>query len=113
MGRATVILWLMMTAGVVTAQTGEVVRALPQWLTGIIALSVFLFLVFVTFLVNKAWCQDRRPETKAHDFEKTTNYANTNGEHNDIHLDMVRSIENEVVYENAALDGFEDKVTSM
>lgn len=29
---------------------------LPQWLTGIIAISIFLFLAFVTFLVNRAWC---------------------------------------------------------
>lgn len=35
------------------AETG---RVLPQWLTGIIAVSIFLFLVFVTFLVNRAWC---------------------------------------------------------
>uniref|UniRef100_A0A8K9UZ67 Uncharacterized protein n=1 Tax=Oncorhynchus mykiss TaxID=8022 RepID=A0A8K9UZ67_ONCMY len=30
-------------------------RTLPQWLTGIIAVVVFLFLIFVAFLVNKAW----------------------------------------------------------
>lgn len=34
----------------------ETERVLPQWLTGIIAVSIFLFLVFVTFLVNRAWC---------------------------------------------------------
>ena len=32
-------------------------RLLPQWLTGIIAVVIFLFLAFVTFLVNKAWCR--------------------------------------------------------
>ncbi|XP_020354172.1 PDZK1-interacting protein 1 isoform X1 [Oncorhynchus kisutch] len=59
MGRATTgILWLMLTLGVVTAQIGKVDRTLPQWLTGIIAVGVFLFLIFVAFLVNKAWCQD-------------------------------------------------------
>lgn len=31
-------------------------RPLPQWLTGIIAVCGFLFLVFVSFLVNRAWC---------------------------------------------------------
>lgn len=33
-------------------------RLLPQWLTGIIAVSIFLFLVFVGVLVNKAWCEE-------------------------------------------------------
>uniref|UniRef100_A0A667XIS0 PDZK1-interacting protein 1 n=1 Tax=Myripristis murdjan TaxID=586833 RepID=A0A667XIS0_9TELE len=35
-------------------------RLLPQWLTGIIAVVAFLFLTFVVFLVNKAWCQTPR-----------------------------------------------------
>lgn len=35
----------------------ETERVLPQWLTGIIAVSIFLFLVFVTFLVNRVWCR--------------------------------------------------------
>ncbi|KAJ7993206.1 hypothetical protein DPEC_G00270040 [Dallia pectoralis] len=113
MGRATVILWLLVTVDVVTAQTGEVSRALPQWLTGTIAVSAFLFLIFVTFLVNKAWCQDSSPETNAHECEKTAAYVNTNGEHYDTRLDMIRSIENEGVYDNVDLDGFEDKVTAM
>lgn len=36
----------------------ETERVLPQWLTGIIAVSIFLFLAFVTFLVNRAWCRE-------------------------------------------------------
>ncbi|TNM88087.1 hypothetical protein fugu_006308 [Takifugu bimaculatus] len=31
-------------------------RALPQWLTGIIAVAGFLLLAFVALLVNRAWC---------------------------------------------------------
>uniref|UniRef100_A0A8C4SCI0 Uncharacterized protein n=1 Tax=Erpetoichthys calabaricus TaxID=27687 RepID=A0A8C4SCI0_ERPCA len=32
-------------------------RAIPPWLTGIIAVVVFLFLVFIVFIVNKMWCE--------------------------------------------------------
>ncbi|XP_056893471.1 uncharacterized protein LOC130528303 isoform X4 [Takifugu flavidus] len=41
-----------------TAQTGgsQAERALPQWLTGIIAVAGFLLLAFVALLVNRAWC---------------------------------------------------------
>lgn len=35
-------------------------QTLPNWLTGIIAVAVFLFLIFITFLVNKAWCETPR-----------------------------------------------------
>ncbi|XP_053709826.1 PDZK1-interacting protein 1 [Synchiropus splendidus] len=33
-------------------------RPLPPWLTGLISVSVFLFLVFVVFLVKRAWFSD-------------------------------------------------------
>uniref|UniRef100_A0A3B4G6L7 Uncharacterized protein n=1 Tax=Pundamilia nyererei TaxID=303518 RepID=A0A3B4G6L7_9CICH len=33
-------------------------RALPQWLTGIIAVCGFLFLAFVVILAKKAWCEN-------------------------------------------------------
>ncbi|XP_056893487.1 small integral membrane protein 24-like isoform X17 [Takifugu flavidus] len=44
--------------GTVAAQTGgsQAERALPQWLTGIIAVAGFLLLAFVALLVNRAWC---------------------------------------------------------
>uniref|UniRef100_A0A8D3DIE1 Uncharacterized protein n=1 Tax=Scophthalmus maximus TaxID=52904 RepID=A0A8D3DIE1_SCOMX len=35
-------------------------RLLPQWLTGVIALSCFLFLTFVGVLVKKAWCGESK-----------------------------------------------------
>nr|XP_046248694.1 PDZK1-interacting protein 1 [Scatophagus argus] len=49
---------LLLAVEAVTAQTAQtqIARLLPQWLTGIIAVSAFLFLVFVTFLVKRAWC---------------------------------------------------------
>lgn len=42
----------------VADQTQISERLLPQWLTGIIAVSIFLFLSFVVFLVKKAWCEE-------------------------------------------------------
>ncbi|XP_078527700.1 PDZK1-interacting protein 1 [Lissotriton helveticus] len=36
--------------------TGAYVRTFPQWLTGIIAVSVFLFLVLIVFVINRIWC---------------------------------------------------------
>ncbi|XP_036802090.1 PDZK1-interacting protein 1 [Oncorhynchus mykiss] len=114
MGRdPTVVIWLMLTLGVVTAQIDKVERALPQWLTGIIAVAVFLFLIFVAFLVNKAWCQDSRPDTKECECGKTPGYANTNGDSYDTSLDMFRSRDHEGAYENMDLEGIEDKVTVM
>ncbi|XP_069491494.1 PDZK1-interacting protein 1 [Ambystoma mexicanum] len=32
-------------------------RKFPQWLTGIIAVSVFLFLVLIVFVINRIWCE--------------------------------------------------------
>uniref|UniRef100_A0A3B3BH92 Uncharacterized protein n=1 Tax=Oryzias melastigma TaxID=30732 RepID=A0A3B3BH92_ORYME len=32
-------------------------RLLPQWLTGIIAVSGFLLLAFIAFVVKKLWCE--------------------------------------------------------
>ncbi|KAK6320586.1 PDZK1-interacting protein 1-like [Coregonus clupeaformis] len=114
MGRASiVVLWLMLTLGVGTAQIDKVERALPQWLTGIIAVTGFLFLIFVAFLVNKAWCQDSRPETKECECGKTPGYVKTNGDHYDTSLDMFRSSDHESAYENMDVEGIEDKVTTM
>ncbi|XP_055718087.1 PDZK1-interacting protein 1-like [Salvelinus fontinalis] len=111
MGRATTgILWLMLTLGVVTAQIGKVERTLPQWLTGIIAVGVFLFLIFVAVLVNKAWCQDSRLETKVCECVETTGVVKTNY---NTSLDTVRNGDDEGAYENMALERVEDKVTVM
>ncbi|XP_024114578.1 PDZK1-interacting protein 1 isoform X1 [Oryzias melastigma] len=50
---------LLLVVGSVGAQTGLRAneRLLPQWLTGIIAVSGFLLLAFIAFVVKKLWCE--------------------------------------------------------
>ncbi|XP_070765739.1 PDZK1-interacting protein 1 [Enoplosus armatus] len=127
-----VISCLMLTVGAVAAQpapTRAAERLLPQWLTGIIAVSAFLFLCFVCFLVKKAWCEgpSRRKATveslRENDFVMTNNddgtfennagtYKNGDGTY-ETTLDMVRSKEDMNAYDNLVIDSTEDKVTSM
>ncbi|GAA6100085.1 PDZK1-interacting protein 1 [Tachysurus ichikawai] len=110
MGKAARVLYcLLLTLEVVTAQTGSVERALPNWLTGIIAVAVFLFMVFITFIVNKTWCKDSSQEDKV---SMTTNeYAMTNG--SNTNLDSVRSHEHCNAYENVIFHKPEETVTVM
>ncbi|XP_038153226.1 PDZK1-interacting protein 1 [Cyprinodon tularosa] len=52
---------LLLLVGAVTAQTAPSThfeRALPQWLTGIVAVCGFLVLTFMAFLVKKVWCEN-------------------------------------------------------
>ncbi|XP_034564259.1 PDZK1-interacting protein 1 isoform X2 [Notolabrus celidotus] len=59
---------LLLTVGASSAQTDfvkPVERLLPQWLTGLIAVVGFLFLTFVLFLVNRAWCDKSDRSTSA------------------------------------------------
>ncbi|XP_041862766.1 PDZK1-interacting protein 1 isoform X4 [Melanotaenia boesemani] len=54
---------LLLAVGDVAAQTASppsYERLLPQWLTGIIAVSGFLLLTFIGFLVKKVWCEESR-----------------------------------------------------
>uniref|UniRef100_A0A3P9H080 Uncharacterized protein n=1 Tax=Oryzias latipes TaxID=8090 RepID=A0A3P9H080_ORYLA len=37
--------------------TSKCARLLPQWLTGLIAVSGFLLLTFIAFVVKKVWCE--------------------------------------------------------
>uniref|UniRef100_A0A9J7X9G4 T-cell acute lymphocytic leukemia 1 n=1 Tax=Cyprinus carpio carpio TaxID=630221 RepID=A0A9J7X9G4_CYPCA len=83
-------------------------QALPNWLTGIIAVAVFLFLVFIVFLVNKAWC-----ETPSEPEAVPTEYAMTNGSTCETSLDAVRSSEDPKAYENAIVHQTDEKVTKM
>ncbi|MCJ8737690.1 hypothetical protein PDJAM_G00027040 [Pangasius djambal] len=110
MGKAVrVLCCLLLMLGVVTAQAGGVERALPNWLTGIIAVAVFLFLVFIAFLVNKAWCEDSSQEENV---SVTANeYAMTNG--SNTNLDSVRSDEHYDAYENVIFHKSEENVTAM
>ncbi|XP_076880919.1 PDZK1-interacting protein 1 [Brachyhypopomus gauderio] len=110
----TVLQWLLLTVGAVTAQAvrPEPTQGLPNWLTGIIAVAVFLFLVFVAFIVNKAWCED----SSSHELntEVTINeYAMTNGASYDTSLDTVRSSEHYEAYENVIIHKAEEKITAM
>ncbi|KAL2089672.1 hypothetical protein ACEWY4_014360 [Coilia grayii] len=111
MGRAIpVFLLLLVMLGVVSAQTDSVQRGLPNWLTGILAVVVFLFLVFVAFIVNKAWCTDR-PENKVR-AETSNEYGMTNGSTYDTAINEARSDGDENVYMNTR-DGTDEKVTVM
>ncbi|XP_067846363.1 PDZK1-interacting protein 1 isoform X2 [Heptranchias perlo] len=91
----------------VNAQDGESKeqssRGLQPWLTGIIAVVVFLCLCFIGFIVNKIWCKDsgesNHPESPATEVE----YANINGTQLTETLtlkDIVRSSEHPNAYEN-------------
>ncbi|KAG5850926.1 PDZK1-interacting protein 1 [Anguilla rostrata] len=104
--------WLLLTVKTVSAQEAAV-RALPNWLTGIIAVVVFLFLVFVAFLVNRAWCENSREESKAVPVKTDEDYTMKNGTHYDTALDMVRTSEHENAYENMAIQNAEERITVM
>uniref|UniRef100_H2LET5 Uncharacterized protein n=1 Tax=Oryzias latipes TaxID=8090 RepID=H2LET5_ORYLA len=41
-------------------------RLLPQWLTGIIAVSGFLLLTFIAFVVKKVWCEKSSRSVRVH-----------------------------------------------
>ncbi|XP_065101431.2 PDZK1-interacting protein 1 [Paramisgurnus dabryanus] len=111
MGRSiAVIYWLFLTFGPVAAQADKVEQALPNWLTGIIAVAVFLFLVFIAFLVNKAWFETpSKPEAV-----NSNEYAMTNGSSTyETVLEVVRSSEDPNAYENVTVHQTEEKVTVM
>ncbi|KAM4629338.1 PDZK1-interacting protein 1 [Polymixia lowei] len=109
-----VLCWVLVSLGGVSAQTGQSQqeRALPQWLTGIIAVAGFLFLVFVAFLVNKAWC-DKTSQGHAGEAVRVNDYTRTNGAQHDISMDTIRSRDNENAYENLAVDHTDDRITAM
>ncbi|KAF4083184.1 hypothetical protein AMELA_G00137160 [Ameiurus melas] len=109
MGKAVQVLYcLLLMLGVVTGQAGSVGQRLPNWLTGIIAVAVFLFLAFITFLVNKAWCEDSSNSQE----EKVTVTENEYSM-NITNLDSVRSQEYDGAYENAIIHKSEENVTAM
>uniref|UniRef100_A0A3Q2E3X5 Uncharacterized protein n=1 Tax=Cyprinodon variegatus TaxID=28743 RepID=A0A3Q2E3X5_CYPVA len=47
-----------MTSDLCAAPSTHFERALPQWLTGIVAVCGFLVLTFMAFLVKKVWCEN-------------------------------------------------------
>ncbi|RXN20448.1 PDZK1-interacting 1 [Labeo rohita] len=99
---------LLLTLGLVAAQAEKAGEALPNWLTGIIAVGVFLFLIFIAFLVNKAWCEDASKPEAVHN-----EYAMTNGSTRETSLDAVRSSEDPKAYENVVVHQTDEKVTEM
>ncbi|XP_026200630.1 PDZK1-interacting protein 1 [Anabas testudineus] len=102
--------------GAVMAQTDQAQtsdRLLPQWLTGIIAVSGFLFLTFVGFLVKKAWCEESSRGNTTVESERENQSVMTNGNTMETSLEMVRSKEDVNTYDNLVIDSSEDKVTAM
>ncbi|XP_037324478.2 PDZK1-interacting protein 1 isoform X2 [Pungitius pungitius] len=128
---------LLLSVAAVTAQGAQTKmeeRVLPQWLTGIIAVSGFLFLAFVGFVVKKAWCEEPRRKKVTMELVRENESVNKNiyesspgmvrvntvvevvGETENTYestLDMVRSKDNRNAYDNLVIDDTEDKVTSM
>ncbi|XP_028258997.1 small integral membrane protein 24 [Parambassis ranga] len=122
---------LLLAVGVVMAQsalpqTSE--RLLPQWLTGLIAVSGFLFLAFVSFLVKKAWCEqssrrrssvevavsttnqmDLDPIRRKNSKESARDMSNTY----ETSVDVLWSKDNMSAYSNLAADTAEDRATAM
>lgn len=109
MGKSVAVVhWLLLTLGLVAAQAERAEQALPNWLTGIIAVGVFLFLIFIAFLVNKAWC-----ETPSKPEAVPSEYAMTNGSTRETSLDAVRSSDDPKAFENAIVHQTDEKVTEM
>ncbi|XP_033996814.1 PDZK1-interacting protein 1 isoform X1 [Trematomus bernacchii] len=116
---------LLLSVAAVTAQTAQSERALPQWLTGIMALCGFLFLSFVGILVKKAWCEEPRSEKSFRSLVELTrkkstvksvrenDYVMTEENAYETSLDMVRSKEERNAYDNVVMDSTDDKLTAM
>ncbi|XP_051231638.1 PDZK1-interacting protein 1 isoform X2 [Dicentrarchus labrax] len=84
---------LLLTVSAAAAQTAQpqIERLLPQWLTGIIAVSAFLFLVFVTLLVKKAWCEKPSRKTAVEsESDRENEFVVTNGNTYETNLDTIR-----------------------
>ncbi|TRY85581.1 hypothetical protein DNTS_010162 [Danionella cerebrum] len=105
----TVLLWVVLMLGFAAAQTESAEQAFPNWLTGLIAVAVFLFLVFVTFLVNKAWCNNSSDQEGVAPNE----YAMTNGSTHESSLNALRSSDDPNPYENVIIHQTDEKVTVM
>nr|XP_005999544.1 PREDICTED: small integral membrane protein 24 [Latimeria chalumnae] len=64
---------LLLAVSIVDAQKGGKVaetggKRLQPWLVGLIAVVVFLFIVFVLMIISKVWChKDREMEDGDHD----------------------------------------------
>ncbi|XP_053178689.1 PDZK1-interacting protein 1 isoform X1 [Scomber japonicus] len=116
---SAVVFCLLLSVGMATAQTVPIERALPQWLTGLIAVGCFLFLSFVTLLVKKAWCDEtssvtlyRSSEAAAVETAEEIEIGRANSNLYDTRLSTFRSKEDPNAYENLVVES-DDKVTTM
>uniref|UniRef100_H3CE24 PDZK1-interacting protein 1 n=1 Tax=Tetraodon nigroviridis TaxID=99883 RepID=H3CE24_TETNG len=98
---------VLLMAAAAAAQTGRAPaeRALPQWLTGLIAVTGFLFLTFIAFLVNRAWCGKSSTNAEFGVMMDADTY--------DTSLDTLRRKRSEIAYDNAAFHGGDEKMTAM
>ncbi|XP_069578499.1 PDZK1-interacting protein 1 [Brachyistius frenatus] len=103
---------LLLAVAMVTAQTAvspSSERQLPQWLTGIIAVSCFLFLTFVGFLVKKGWCEESSRSSVESERKDQPDMSDTHK----THLNSFRCKDNTNVYETLVIDSTEDKTTAL
>ncbi|XP_030063372.1 PDZK1-interacting protein 1 [Microcaecilia unicolor] len=95
------LLCVLITLGSISCQQENVPiqRRFPQWLTGLIAVSVFLFLVLVVFVVNRVWCEDKKKNEPIAVNKKDEVISNgTEGHYAGI--DNFRSPDHDNAYEN-------------
>ncbi|CAK6981513.1 PDZK1-interacting protein 1 isoform X3 [Scomber scombrus] len=109
---SAVIFCVLLSVGTATAQTVPVERVLPQWLTGLIAVSCFLFLSFVTLLAKKAWCDETSSREAVEETVEEVEIGRANSNVYDTRLSTFRSKENPNAYENLVIDS-DEKVTTM
>ncbi|XP_041064694.1 PDZK1-interacting protein 1 [Carcharodon carcharias] len=78
-------------------------RGFQPWLTGIIAVVVFLCVCFIGFIMNKLWCKNSEESNQPEPPATEADYANINGTQITETLtlkDAVRSSEHPNAYEN-------------
>ncbi|KAM4722163.1 PDZK1-interacting protein 1 [Rhinophrynus dorsalis] len=97
---------VLISLGQVCSQQGHdhMKRTFPQWLTGLIAVVVFLFLVLVVYVANRFWEKKSQgnmladPTIKSPGSEEVVSNG-THG-HYATTIENVRSEEHEYAYEN-------------
>lgn len=98
---------LLLTVAGVTAQTDRGGRLMPQWLSGLIATSLFLLLTFLIFVVKRLWCE--KPSRRSDDESVRENeLVMTNGG-----PDVNRTKEELNTYDNLVFDSSDSTVTPM
>ncbi|KAG8132369.1 hypothetical protein E2320_010231 [Naja naja] len=63
-------------------------RSMEPWLQGVIAVSVFLVLAMIAFIINKLWCQDEKCEEDPHVYENKVEFEcdTMTGHHTENHI---------------------------